>query len=121
MTKSLSVLFVLFLLSPANGMVYSWTDSAGIAHYTNKEYEIPLRYRAKVKARYPEPGDSTVPLQNPQAPQVQQSEQTQPQARALPANHPVPANAIADQTIQLLKKEREARKASRRNRDADED
>lgn len=120
--KSLPVLFVLLLLSPANGMVYSWTDSAGIAHYTNKEYEIPLRYRGKVKARYPEPGDSTVPLQNPQASQVQQSEQTQPQqARALPANHPVPANAIADQTVQQMKKERAARKAVRRNRDADDE
>lgn len=119
MTKSLSVLFVLLLLSPADGMVYSWTDAAGIAHYTNKEYEIPLRYRAKVKARYPEPGDSTVPPQNPQASQVQQSEQTQPQA--LPANHPKPANAHADQTIQQMKKERAAGKAARRNRDADDE
>lgn len=107
-------------------MVYSWTDAAGIAHYTNKEYEIPLRYRAKVKARYPEPGDSTVPLQNPQASQAKQSELTQPQPQqqqqpqALPANHPKAANANADRTIQMMKKERAARKAVRRNRDADD-
>lgn len=52
------VLLSLALTSPAQGMVYSWIDSAGIAHYTNKEYEIPVRYRARVKARYPEHGDT---------------------------------------------------------------
>ena len=58
---------------PAHGMVYSWSDSAGVSHYTNKEYEIPNRYRAKVKSRYPEPGDgggsvaSQIVQQNPQA------------------------------------------------------
>lgn len=45
---------LIFVASPAFGMIYSWTDSQGIAHYTNKEYEIPARYRARVKARFPE-------------------------------------------------------------------
>lgn len=109
-------------------MIYSWTDSAGIAHYTNKEYEIPLRYRAKVKARYPEPGDSSTPPQNAhppqvspqnvQAPQVEQPVQTQPKAQQ--AKHSEPANANADPIIQQMRKERAARKA-RRGRSSEEE
>ena len=46
----------------AHGMIYMWKDSTGIAHYTNKEYNIPSRYRAKAKALYPEANDSrTIP------------------------------------------------------------
>jgi len=120
--KSLSILFFLLLSSPANGMVYSWTDSAGITHYTNKEYDIPLRYRAKVKARYPEQGDSSTTLQNVPTPQVEKSVQAQPQASL--ANHPEPVKAAvqAGETpdIQKMKEERIARKA-RRNRKADDE
>jgi hypothetical protein len=61
-------------------MVYSWTDAVGVEHYTNKEYEIPARYRAKVKARYPEQGDTGVYTQSMQ--------QLQAKAEGLP---PVPA------------------------------
>jgi len=43
--------------SPAQGMVYMWRDSAGIAHYTNKEYDVPSRYKANVKTLYPEASD----------------------------------------------------------------
>jgi hypothetical protein len=48
----------LLLASPVQGMVYMWRDSVGIAHYTNKEYEIPARYKTKAKALYPEATDS---------------------------------------------------------------
>lgn len=103
-------------------MVYSWTDSAGIAHYTNKEYEIPLRYRAKVKARYPEQGDSSTTLQNVPTPQIEKSVQAQPQAPL--AKHPEPLKATVQAggspDIQKMKEERTARKA-KRNRKADDE
>lgn len=120
MIKPLPLLFALLLISPANAMVYSWTDSAGITHYTNKEYEIPLRYRAKVKARYPEQGDSSISItpQNVQPSQAEQSVMTQPQT--LQANQkPEPAKTVQTDfppEHQLMKKERAARKA-RRNKE----
>lgn len=49
---------VMLTTSPAQGMVYMWRDSAGIAHYTNKEYDVPARYKAKAKVLYPEASDS---------------------------------------------------------------
>lgn len=56
------VLFLAFDASVAFGMVYSWIDSLKIRHFVNKEYDIPERYRSKVKALYPEANDSrTVP------------------------------------------------------------
>jgi hypothetical protein len=45
--------------SLAYGLVYMWRDASGVTHYVNKEYEIPARYKARAKALYPEPGDST--------------------------------------------------------------
>jgi hypothetical protein len=58
--KILLLLFLLliFLTSPLHGMVYTWTDVRGVAHFTNKEYEIPARYRARTKALYPDMADS---------------------------------------------------------------
>jgi len=64
MIKNGIFLILITLAAPAYGIVYSWLDSAGIEHYTNKQYEIPDRYRAKVKARYPEQGDSNALQQN---------------------------------------------------------
>ena len=49
---------LVLLSAPAQGMVYMWHDSAGIAHYTNKEYNVPSRYKTKVKTLYPEASDS---------------------------------------------------------------
>jgi hypothetical protein len=57
MMKKIMVCAVL-LASPAQGMVYMWRDPAGIAHYTNKEYDIPAHYKVKAKALYPEATDS---------------------------------------------------------------
>lgn len=48
-------------------MIYSWRDAQGVTHHTNKEYEIPVRYRTKVKARFPEATDSVAPQPNLQA------------------------------------------------------
>lgn len=124
MIRTLPLLCALLLLlsHPANAMVYSWTDSAGTTHYTNKEYEIPMRYRAKVKARYPEQGDSSIAItpQNvteSQAPQTEQRVQTQSQT--LQANQPESAKAVQKDLppeYQQMKKERATKKA-RRNKD----
>lgn len=70
MKKSFLVLFVLLFSLPAYGMVYKWTDSAGVAHFTNKAYEVPARYRAKAKSLYPELGDTEASQQNVQAQQL---------------------------------------------------
>lgn len=75
------ILFTVLLVcvsSSAFGTVYSWTDSRGVAHYTNKEYEIPDRYRATTKALYPEQADSG------QAPQAGQARQIPPQGTPTP-------------------------------------
>lgn len=80
----------------AHSMIYMWKDSTGTAHYTNKEHEIPARYRARVKALYPEAGDAgkpqfnqsqadVLPLTNQQARPLVQSpvsaQQTKPAAQ----------------------------------------
>lgn len=48
----------LILSTPAYGMIYRWIDSARVAHYTNKVYEIPERYRSRAKALFPESSDT---------------------------------------------------------------
>jgi len=79
------VLLALHLPSVAFGMVFSWTDSAGVRHFTNREYEIPERYRARAKRLYPELSDTSAPQQNPQMPpQTQQAARTEPQAPLQP-------------------------------------
>ncbi|MDD2734424.1 MAG: hypothetical protein PHF56_10825 [Desulfuromonadaceae bacterium] len=88
--KNKAILLLLTLLSsPAYGMVYSWTDAVGVEHYTNKEYEIPARYRAKVKARYPEPGDAGVYTQNMEPPQPK----VEGPLPATAPNRPIPSQA----------------------------
>jgi hypothetical protein len=67
MNKTAVVIVVLALASSAYGMVFSWTDSAGIKHFSNKREEIPERYRAKAKPLYPEPTDSLPVQQNAQS------------------------------------------------------
>lgn len=64
--------------SSAHCLVYMWKDSAGIAHYTNKEYDIPDRYKPKVRALYPEATDAR-PLQ-----QMNPAEQSKINVQQLP-------------------------------------
>lgn len=81
--------FVLVMSSTAYGMVYRWTDSVGIRHYTNKEYEIPERYRKKAKALYPESGDTAAGvLPQPAQPTI---------AQLVPASPPPAASEPATQ------------------------
>ncbi len=46
--KSLLVMLV-FIASAAYGEIYTWTDPRGTVHYTNSMYEVPARFRDKVK------------------------------------------------------------------------
>lgn len=44
------LLALVFVASSAHGeILYSWTDARGTAHYTNSLYEVPGRYRDRVK------------------------------------------------------------------------
>ncbi|MDR3578645.1 MAG: hypothetical protein P4L44_01640 [Oryzomonas sp.] len=81
-------LLVVMLLMQASGVradVYTWTDVRGTAHYTNKEYEIPVRYRPKAKPLHleaVEPGS---------APASQQGTPSQPQGTPpIPQAAPLP-------------------------------
>ena len=70
------VITLLLVLAPAaHGAIFGWTDSEGTAHYTNRESEIPPRYRAKAKLMVHEPTDSQAPQQTGQI-------QTSPQSAA---------------------------------------
>jgi hypothetical protein len=88
------LLFILlFLASSAYGEIYAWKDSRGTAHYTNNEYEIPERYRAKAKILnlgivekkdHSSPQQNAPPQQNLPPQQIEQQMQpvkpVQPQA-----------------------------------------
>lgn len=62
------ILTVTLSASPAQCTVYTWRDTSGIDHYTNREHEIPARYRTMAKPLYPEPGDTTLQNANPVKP-----------------------------------------------------
>ncbi len=71
-----------FIASSAQAEIYTWTDSRGIAHYTNRLDEVPDRYRAKVKSLNYDTGQKTetsAPPQNGQTQPVQPVEQVPPQ------------------------------------------
>ncbi|HEY6874525.1 MAG TPA: DUF4124 domain-containing protein [Geobacteraceae bacterium] len=70
---------LVFLASSAYGEIYTWTDSRGIAHYTNSMYEVPGRYRDKVKVLdlgVERKGDASAPPQGGQAQVVRPAEQS---------------------------------------------
>jgi hypothetical protein len=78
------LVMLIFVASSAHGEIYRWTDSKGTTHYTNSEYEIPERYRARAKVLdlgIEEKKGNSTPLQD--VPQEQnetmsQGEQVQP-------------------------------------------
>lgn len=100
----------LVIASTAYGGIYTWTDSRGVAHYSNSEYDIPLRYRAKARVMYQgqtttspqqsgqnQPGNpagqppvqgTSVTLTQPQAP-ITQPTVSQPQPRSPDKSKPV--------------------------------
>jgi hypothetical protein len=109
-------LLLILLASPASGMVYSWIDSSGIAHYTNKDYEIPVRYRAKVKARYPEQGDSGTPQREGIVPQLKPENQpTKPAQQKIPETQVTSVQPVAVRALQGISKKQSV-KQRRQNR-----
>jgi outer membrane biosynthesis protein TonB len=94
MNKTAVVILALALASSAYGMVFSWTDSAGIKHFTNKRDEIPERYRAKAKPLYPEQADMLPGQQNTQ-PQPVKPEVPPAVQPAIPAEPPKTPQPVA--------------------------
>ena len=89
--KRLLVVMLLMQASYAQADVYTWTDALGIAHYTNKEYEIPVRYRAKAKPLHleaVEPGSAATSRQGTSS-QPQGTPSTPQAAPSPPAPAPV--------------------------------
>ena len=81
------LLVLILLASSAYGEIYTWKDSRGTIHYTNSEYEIPEKYRAKAKVLnlgIVEKKDNSSPQQSAPPQQnasPQQSQQQSPPAR----------------------------------------
>src|SRR6266568_2814271 len=92
--KRLLVLLA-FIASSAHAEIYTWTDSRGTAHYTNRLDEVPDWYRARVKSLNYDSGqktDTSAPQQTGQLQPVQPVEQTPPQnagGNLMPQNAPV--------------------------------
>jgi len=61
--RAVAITLVLLLPSAAYGAIFGWTDSEGTAHFTNRESQIPPRYRDKAKLMYHEPTDAQAPQQ----------------------------------------------------------
>jgi Domain of unknown function (DUF4124) len=81
--KLLLVVMPVFVASFAQAEIYTWTDTRGAAHYTNRMDEIPVRFRARAKSlKYGEE-----PQEGTSAPQRQ--DQAQP---ATPAVQPAAQN-----------------------------
>jgi hypothetical protein len=110
---------VMLVASPAQGMVYMWSDSTGIIHYTNKEYDIPARYKAKAKALYPEEADAgknpstgaiaqTTPPVPPQAVAIQP-----PKTAESPKEQPIVTAPQITNTPPRTKSRRERRQRER--------
>lgn len=107
----LGILLVLVLSIPAYGLVYTWTDVAGLAHFTNKEYEIPDRYRARAKVLYPEPSDNAAFPQSaqlqPETSAIQPAQQAKPEEPASKNETfiiPVPHRSPAESTWKYRKR-----------------
>jgi hypothetical protein len=116
---------VMLMSSPAHGMVYMWRDSAGVAHYTNKEYDVPSRYKAKVKALYPEAAD--IGTVQPSTATTQAAPVVQPPAitrqNSVPEVQPVTQTVAPVTQIQSTppkSPERRGRRHRERSADADE-
>ena len=92
--KSLLVMLV-FIATAAYGEIYTWTDPRGTVHYTNSMYEVPARFRDKVKVlNYgtEQKGETAAPQQNGQLQPVKPEE---PAAVPTVDDTPMPPNAPA--------------------------
>jgi hypothetical protein len=117
--KRLLVMLVL-VASSAHGEIYTWADSRGAAHYTNRLDEIPVRYRTRAKSlnygEEPQPGASSAQRNDPIQP-VKPAEQA-PVQRAdgnLMRNAPPQPGSLRPEELRHQKVDRrEIMKAKRR-------
>lgn len=118
-----SLLLTLLLVAvPSQGMIYMWKDSAGIAHYSNKEYDVPARYKAKARRMYPDASDTGTAqsgvLASPSAPAVvNQASKPEAQADVRPA---APQVQVKGKGAQPAVPEQRIRKQRERHRDDEE-
>lgn len=104
-----TALLLIFAASVAHGEIYTWTDSRGAAHYTNRKDEIPVRYRPG--ARSLNYGDETRAGASQEQNVLQQSPPSPVSAPASNATGPVQVKAPSrDQNAEQLKKRREDRR-----------
>jgi hypothetical protein len=116
------LLGVMLMSSPAQGMLYMWRDSAGIAHYTNKEYDIPERYKARAKAFYPEATDSGQSQPDSTNSPVAQSQATTSQQSKPPEQLPIVQPTVTLPQIQNNPPQKTPKREKRpRVRSADEE
>lgn len=94
--KRMLVVMLLMAASSAQADVFTWTDVRGVAHYTNKEYEIPKRYKARAKALHIEAvqaGGASAPQQAAPPQPVPQPQETPATPQVAPSN-PAPQPAV---------------------------
>lgn len=84
----LAALPAVLISSPCKATVYSWKDAAGNTHYTNKDYEIPDRFRSKAKVLYPDPVEGA---QSQQGFAAEQQRQVLPSQQSIPPQPPLEA------------------------------
>jgi len=107
----LTIILLSNLLSaPCTAAIYLWKDSAGNAHYTNKDYEIPERFRSQVKILYPDTANSAPNQQGVPAEQQRPTEQIEQVA--------APQAPLATSTPERLQHQQKPEKSGRARRKA---
>lgn len=112
------LLTLLLAAVPAQGLIYMWKDSAGIAHYSNKEYDVPARYKEKTRMMYPDASDTgagTAQSGVVASPSVNQASKPEAQPNVRPAAPPLQVKGA-----QPAVPERRIRKQRERHRDDEE-
>lgn len=72
-------ILLILITEQSHCMVYMWKDTAGVTHYTNKDYEIPPRFSSRVKLLYPEAAEKPVGLaDNTKEPVISEAPLKQP-------------------------------------------
>lgn len=101
---------LVFAASSAYAEIFTWVDSKGISHYTNKAYDIPHNYRNKAKSLYQDPAKTDVQSQTSSTPAQALPTGTPQNTTVVPApnqsagstqpNTPMPVPPLADQAPQ---------------------
>ncbi len=109
---ALVLLLGMLFASPAVAMVYRWTDSSGNIHYTNKDYEVPARYKSKTTALYPDATDATPPQPEQPRSVLKPPDATQPSANQAMKNDVPTITKPVEAPIKPVKAGKRLRKSS---------